>query len=272
MGGSRHSCSTHTLQPYCKRCSDFLRTSGSSCHFECILYHADCVSPCLLCCLSCPQATPYVAAVALLLRNAVPSATAAQVIRCIKATSLAQPVKPAVGDTSGMKRISGGILNAAAALDCVKAAVAALAAPAGPPAPFGPPGASPTPAMQPNPTPSPSPSPKPSPSPSPSPNPSPSPHPPAAGVTCPSTGLPLCVSALTGTLPAAGSRSCPNGKFTLAVRNSSGNRVSCCYDFMPVGYVCRASTGPCVADAVCRGSSSSCPSNRNISGCSTRSG
>ncbi|WIA40762.1 hypothetical protein OEZ86_004442 [Tetradesmus obliquus] len=81
------------------------------------------------------MATPYVAAVALLLRNVVPSATAAQVIRCIKATSLAQPVKPAVGDTSGMKRISG-------------------------------------------------------------------------------------------TLPAAGSRSCPNGKYTLAVRNSSGNRAT----------------------------------------------
>ncbi|WIA20461.1 hypothetical protein OEZ85_004868 [Tetradesmus obliquus] len=174
------------------------------------------------------MATPYVAAVALLIRNAVPSATAAQVIRCIKATSLAQPVKPAVGDTSGVKRISGGILNAAAALDCVKTAVAALAAPAAPPALSGPPSASPKPAMQPNPTPSPSPSPKPSPSPSPSPDPSPSPspNPASAGVPCPSTGLPLCVSALTGTLPAAGSRSCPNGKYTLAVRNSSGNRAT----------------------------------------------
>jgi hypothetical protein len=87
-----------------------------------------------VCPFSCSQATPFVAAVALLIRNAFPSATAAQVIQCIKSTSLLQPVKPAVGDSAGVKKIAGGILNAAAAFECVKAAVQPTPSPSPSPA------------------------------------------------------------------------------------------------------------------------------------------
>lgn len=66
------------------------------------------------------MAAPHVTGVLLLLRNAFPTATAAQVLRCLRATATGK-VQQAAADRSGQRRIGGGIMDASAAYDCLKA-------------------------------------------------------------------------------------------------------------------------------------------------------